>query len=211
MFGGQGFDSTGVRQGLLNDLWKFVPGTLDATRLTFSGQWTWQGGANTNKSNNPGAYGTLGVAAAPNVPGGRWGAATFTDASGNVWLFGGQGYDSTPAPGTVGLLNDLWKFSGGQWTWMGGSNIMNQNGVYGTKGTAAAANVPGGRQNAVLWTDATGNVWLFGGFGLDHAATVSSINGKNPTLNDLWEFKVANGSGYPDRTPLTRPARMACN
>jgi hypothetical protein len=29
------------------------------------------------------------------------------DASGNFWLFGGLGMDST---GTLGYLNDLWKF-----------------------------------------------------------------------------------------------------
>jgi N-acetylneuraminic acid mutarotase len=184
MFGGQGFDSTGIRQGLLSDLWEFVPGSIDATGFTFNGQWVWQGGSKI--SDQPGVYGTLGVASASNIPGGRWGAATYTDAAGDVWLFGGQGYDSAA---TVGLLNDLWKYSGGQWTWMGGSNIANKNGIYGTKGTAAAGQFPGGRQNAVIWTDATGNVWVFGGFGLDATLSVSAISGKNPTLNDLWEFK----------------------
>ena len=186
MFGGQGYDSTGVEPGLLNDLWEFIPSGFDTTTgLRYNGQWTWQGGPNT--FNNPGVYGTLGTASATNIPGGRWAAATFVDASGTVWLFGGQGYDSA---GNISLLSDLWKYSGGQWTWVGGSssNVGNLNGVYGTKGTGAPANIPGGRQNAVLWVDPSGNVWLFGGFGLDSVATVSSINGKNPTLNDLWEF-----------------------
>jgi hypothetical protein len=184
MFGGQGFDSTGIAPGLLNDLWEFTPSGLDSSALTYNGQWTWQGGPNT--FNHAGIYGTLGSASASNIPGGRWAAATFVDASGVVWLFGGQGYDSA---GNISLLSDLWKYSGGQWTWMGGSNVGNLNGVYGTQGTGAPANIPGGRQNAVLWVDVTGNIWLFGGFGLDATATVTSINGKNPTLNDLWEFK----------------------
>ena len=47
------------------------------------------------------------------VPGGRDGAATWTDQNGNLWLFGGWGDDSA---GTVGLLNDLWEYSGGLWT-----------------------------------------------------------------------------------------------
>ena len=67
----------------------------------------------------------------------------WTDAAGNVWLFGGLGYDSA---GTLGYLNDLWKYSAGQWTWMGGSNVGNQEGTYGTQGTAAAGNVPGARE-----------------------------------------------------------------
>jgi hypothetical protein len=185
MFGGQGYDSTGIAPGLLNDLWEFIPSGFDsATGLRYNGQWTWQGGPNT--FNQKGIYGTLGVASASNIPGGRWAAASFVDATGAVWLFGGQGYDSA---GNISLLSDLWKYSAGQWTWMGGSNIGNLNGVYGTQGSGAAGNMPGGRQNAVLWVDPSGNVWLFGGFGLDSVATVTSINGQNPTLNDLWEFK----------------------
>jgi len=31
----------------------------------------------------------------------------WTDASGNFWLFGGNGFDSA---GTQGYLNDLWKY-----------------------------------------------------------------------------------------------------
>ncbi len=40
---------------------------------------------------------------------------------GNLWLFGGGGYDST---GKEGVLNDVWKFTPsttgdtGEWTWM---------------------------------------------------------------------------------------------
>ncbi len=34
--------------------------------------------------------------------------SSWIDSSGNLWLFGGYGYDST---GTVGKLNDLWQYS----------------------------------------------------------------------------------------------------
>jgi len=37
---------------------------------------------------------------------------------GNLWLFGGSGYISSGPSG--GLLNDLWEYSNGQWTWMSG-------------------------------------------------------------------------------------------
>ncbi len=87
-----------------------------------------------------------------------------TDANGDLWLFGGDGYDST---GAFGHLNDLWKFNGTNWTWVSGADTGGQQGVYGTKGVAVAANVPGGRHGSVSWTDASGNLWLFGGTGYD--------------------------------------------
>jgi len=142
-----------------------------------NGEWTWVNGAKV--ANQIGTYGTQGTPAPSNVPGGRYGAATWTDAAGNLWLFGGDGYDST---GTGGGLNDLWKYSAGQWTWMGGSNLANQSGTYGSQGTPAAGNVPGARNRAATWTDAAGNFWLFGGAGYDSA-------GGYGYLNDLWKFQ----------------------
>jgi N-acetylneuraminic acid mutarotase len=147
-------------------------------------QWTWESGSNTastQTSAQPGVYGTLGVAAAGNVPGGRAGAVSWTDSSGNLWLFGGDGNDST---GTSGLLNDLWEFnlSSKEWTWVSGSNLNGHAGVYG----AAAGNVPGSRSNAVSWIDSSGNLWLFGGIGY------GSNYGIPGYLNDLWEFSPAS-------------------
>ena len=45
-----------------------------------------------------------------NVPGARKFAAASSDASGNLWLFGGRGRDGD---GTNGRLNDLWRFDVG--------------------------------------------------------------------------------------------------
>jgi hypothetical protein len=149
------------------------------------------GGSSTVGSNGgqAGVYGTLGTPASANIPGGRYSAASWIDASGNFWLFGGSGYDST---GTQGDLNDLWKYTPsatgdtGQWTWMGGSSTVGlnrgQSGVYGTLGTAAPANDPGGRLGAVGWIDASGNLWFFGGQGFDSTGTQGN-------LSDLWEFQ----------------------
>ena len=53
------------------------------------------------------------------------------------------------------------------WTWMSGSNSVNQSGVYGEKGNADIDNVPGARRDAVGWYDnLREEFWLFGGFGL---------------------------------------------
>jgi N-acetylneuraminic acid mutarotase len=184
LFGGVGYGSTGAT-GYLNDLWQYTPST---------GVWTWVSGGNGN--NASGVYGTQGTASASNVPGARQLASSWTDSSGNLWLFGGVGYDST---GAVGNLNDLWRFSpsAGQWTWVSGSNVGNANGTYGTQGTGSAGNVPGARQAATSWIDSSGNLWLFGGVG--NASTGSTGN-----LNDLWRFSpsagqwtwVSGGNGY---------------
>jgi hypothetical protein len=125
--------------------------------------------------NQGGTFGTKGVPAPENVPGARVGAVSWTDAAGNLWLFGGHRFTSN-----TGELNDLWRWDGTNWTWVSGSDSAVQSGTYGTKGVAAPANVPGARQSSVSWTDAGGNLWLFGGSGYD-----TQLLG---TLNDLWVF-----------------------
>jgi N-acetylneuraminic acid mutarotase len=165
LFGGWGVGSAGSGEGYLNDLWKFS-----------DGNWTWMAGLNTSSSPS-GVYGTRGVAATTNSPGGRYQAVSWVDSSGNFWLFGGLGVD---ANGTEEVLNDLWEFSNGEWTWVSGSTVVNQPGVYGTPSFPSPTNVPGARSEAVGWSDSFGNMWLFGGDG--YAAT-----GSGP-LDDLWEY-----------------------
>src|SRR5690606_31667821 len=49
------------------------------------------------------------------------------------------------------------------WTWISGSEVPNQDSVYGAKGVPAPGNTPGARSDAFSWTDAAGDLWLFGG------------------------------------------------
>jgi N-acetylneuraminic acid mutarotase len=187
-FGWYGDDSTGS-VGKLNDLWRYSPSTKE---------WTWISGEDV--ANVAGVYGTLGTASASNVPGARQAASSWIDSSGNLWLFGGYGYDST---GDLGYLNDLWQYSPStnEWTWVSGSSGDNASGVYGTQGTVSAGNVPGGHQAANSWIDSSGNLKLFGGYGYDSAGDLGA-------LNDLWQYSpstkewtwvsggnVANASG----------------
>ncbi len=174
MFGGNGNCSSGY--GKLNDLWKLNPSTH---------QWTWVNGQDAVNQNA--VYGTKGVANAANLPGSRSYAVTWTDNSGNLWMFGGWGYDGS---GNVNDLNDLWKYDIGanQWTWVSGTNLTLQNGSYGTLGVASTTNIPGARRHSVSWKDASGNLWLFGGYGLP------ASGGAENSLNDLWKYNISGGT-----------------
>ena len=209
LFGGEGYDASGA-WGELNDLWEFSPS---------ANYWTWVSGSSTlpgTLHGRVGVYGTLGESATGNSPGSRNKAISWTDDAGHLWLFGGNGYD---ANGDLGFLNDLWEFnpSTSEWAWMSGSNITTcisdsyaepecgQSGVYGSQGTPASANIPGGRFSASTWIDGDDNLWLFGGEGLDSGSGTGN-------LNDLWKYQptysvltatVASGStaSYPLNLP----------
>jgi len=203
LFGGSGYASNAGELNL-NDLWKFS---------TSTSQWTWMGGASILYPCNilfstpcpvPGTYGTRGTAASTNFPGARNASATWTDSSGNLWLFGGSGQD---ANNFGAWLNDLWEYNPGttEWTWMGGGSTIpascttgncGQPGVYGSLGTAASANVPGARLQAVSWTDQSGDFWLFGGWGIDE-------NGAVAYLNDMWEYQPSTTAVTPEAQTIT--------
>jgi hypothetical protein len=163
MFGGNGY-AAGSSQGPLDDLWKF-----DGTA------WTWVAGASTAGAAS--TYGTKGTAASSNDPGARQRAVSWF-ARGAAWVFGGLDGAGHPR-------SDLWKFDGTNWTWIAGSSSTNATGVYGSLGVAAATSGPGARQDAVGWTDASGQLWLYGGWGYDSAGTQSD-------LGDLWKFDGTN-------------------
>lgn len=152
------------------DLWRYSGGV-----------WTWLKG--TSAGNFPGVYGTQGVAAASNNPGGRheW-PSSWVDTSGNFWVFGGVGFDSA---GTQDYRNDLWKFDGTNWTWMRGGDVGRRVPTYGTQGVAQTTNTPGGRNGSAVWKDNAGTVWLFGGAGYDS-------NTDFVYLDDLWTFNGTN-------------------
>ena len=172
LFGGIAYDSIGGNAADINDLWKFSPISIT---------WTWEGGSNVNALTMvaKGVYGTQGVPNSANVPGARDGATGWADTSGNLWLFGGYGYDSS---GSFGALNDLWEFStsANTWIWVSGSNTVFATGNYGTQGIPSTSNVPQARERVSGWTDTTGNLWLFGGIGWSSNAA--------GMLNDLWKY-----------------------
>ena len=185
-----------------NDLWKYdTELTLPGINYT-STEGTWTPSAAPRAVDQPGVYtaGTL-------VPGSRTNAATWTDGSGNFWLFGGSGYDGTGPyrlpQRSVGIQRHRLDLGLGRQHQPEG-----QNGNYGAQGVAASTNIPGGRHEAADWTDANGNLWLFGGEGNDSVGTAFGI------LNDLWMYNIASNQwtwvagsnvanqngGYPSQT-----------
>ena len=156
-----------------SDLWEFKPSI---------NQWAWMKGPGT--AFQLGTYGTQNVASPLNNPGGRaFASYTFVDNNGDLWLFGGYGYDGV---GGYGYLNDLWKYSiaSNEWTWVSGSNLAMATATYGTMGVAAPGNVPGGRcESNASWCDNNNNLWVFGGMGLDN----NTIAGD---LGDLWMYNI---------------------
>ena len=66
-----------------------------------------------------------------------------------------------------GYLNDLWKYSNGEWIWISGNNTTNSPGIHGTKGIPSSSNYPGARSHVVGVIDSSGSFWLFGGKGYD--------------------------------------------
>jgi N-acetylneuraminic acid mutarotase len=169
-----------VRLGVL-----VLPAFLCLSAHAQTNEWTWMGGSKAGAENQ--VTGTLGVPANGNIPGARYQATTWTDKSGNFWLFGGAN-DIDACDWADRVLNDLWEFnpSTNEWAWMAGSSTGCQPGVYGMLGKPSVQNVPGGREDASGWTDSKGNLWLFGGYGLD-------ASGAWGVLNDLWEFNPSTG------------------
>ncbi len=169
MMGGEGRGASGTTNYRLNDLWKYDPAT---------GDWVWLKGTNTPPQ--AGVYGTAGVPAAANVPGGRSHAGTWIDTAGNLWLYGGIGYSTSTA--ATPRLNDLWKYNPAtnEWTWIKGSQGTTAvAATWGTQGVSAPANNPGSRSHVVTWIDKDNKLWLFGGY---HQAAPAGY------LNDLWRF-----------------------
>ena len=81
LFGGGEYDSTGA-VGNLNDLWRYSPR---------SGEWTWVGGEDVPMSWAlwHSRHGLGDERSGSALFGSSW-----IDSSGNLWLFGGEGFDS---------------------------------------------------------------------------------------------------------------------
>ncbi|HRG00220.1 MAG TPA: kelch repeat-containing protein [Bacteroidia bacterium] len=147
-------------------------------------QFTWINGS--TSVNQAADYGTQGVPSTTNSPGGREAAMTWTDGSGNFWLFGG--IDQTSA-----YKGDLWRYnpSTNEWTWVHGSNSSGAGApqISATaQGVPSISNTPGCRYGSCTWTSLDGNtLYLFGGWGMTGM-------GAQGLYNNLWSYDIANNT-----------------
>jgi N-acetylneuraminic acid mutarotase len=153
-------------------------------------QWTWIKGPTT--LNTSGIYGTMGVANAANIPGARI-DGSFVSLNNKIYLFGGYGLD---AEGNQGYLNDTWVYdpTTNNWTWLKGSNLINQSGSFGTINVTNSTNVPRGTFGQITWT-ANNKIYLFGGYNFDPVTFTFLCNTLweyNPTTNNWTWLKGAN-------------------
>jgi N-acetylneuraminic acid mutarotase len=153
--------------GLLNDTWKYNLSTKEWSPLNI----------NINQ-NQVGNYGTLGVPATTNTPGGRSNAASWIFNK-KIYLMGGYGFGNS---GPAGYLNDLWEYkpTTNMWTWLKGSFSIEQGGNYGTINIYNTNNIPGakaGSSNFIF----NNKLYLFGGYGYGSGVGAGY-------LNDLWEY-----------------------
>ena len=129
------------------------------------------------------------VASRENHPGSRRGGFTWTDRNGDLWLFGGSGYDKHQGLfAEPGLLSDLWLYSTKQnlWAWMGGLDASEGKPTYGKKGQPDISNLPGPRESGVsfTWGD---RLWMFGGEGHDKYQ-------RDGLLSDIWAYNELQNS-----------------
>lgn len=169
----------------------FLINSLNLTAQNM-GEWTWMKGTNTLNSN--GVFGIKGVPDTANYPPGLYEACSWTDTAGNFWLFGG-------AISNFSNYNTLWKYShqNNMWTWINGSNVIDDLGSYGIKSVPSSANCPPSRGYGIMsWTDKNNNLWLYGGF--------NSLGGIE--FQDLWKYDISTNewtwvSGSNTNTNLT--------
>ena len=64
--------------------------------------------------------------------------------------------------GVNGDLNDLWRWDGSEWTWMGGSSKVSSNSNFGTIGVASLSNQPGSRY-ASAFGSVSNSLVMYGG------------------------------------------------
>ena len=161
LFGGLGYDDSS-HLGYLNDLMKFNIST---------GEWTWMSGsAYRNQANN---YGVKGIANSTNIPGARSSYTKWKDLQENFWVWGGAS--------SIDRYNDGWQYNAltNQWTWVTGTNLPNDLGLYQSSCTFDSVSLPMSRseQRAAV-VDNCGKFWIFGGYHINNGGF----------LNDLWIF-----------------------
>ncbi|MFT7196394.1 MAG: hypothetical protein ACI83W_000751, partial [Marinoscillum sp.] len=170
IFGGFGVDANSTK-GLLRDLYIYNKDEKIAEHVSN------EGSSNTNAA---------GVYSGNMKPGSREFGQSWVDTNGNFWIFGGYGYDKT---GTVGYLNDLWKYNNTDgWVFVGGSELVDQSAKKNAeKGVEDALNWPAGVTMANSWQKSDGTIYLYGG---ENGGIRKEI--EEAYIKDFWKYNPTN-------------------
>ena len=177
----------------LGDLWRFdgVPTSVaDPSGANYEGiPFVFISGD--HDPDGPPQYCTRPPCSNPDVhPGSRYGATSWTQRDGKLWMFGGRGF-ANAAESNAGCssactyLGDYWSADArdGVWTWEGGSQRDAAGAVYHASGNNDQH--PGSRMMAVGWTDSRNDIaYMLGGLG--HVTRTSGGH-----MNDLWAFNMS--------------------
>ncbi|XP_078001250.1 uncharacterized protein LOC144453775 [Glandiceps talaboti] len=109
------------------------------------------------------------------------------------------------------------------WTWVDGLAIINQTSRFDIHGNnQSSQEYPGARSGSAVWQDSNGDVWMFGGEGIDSRQVDDDIivsDGGDTTylLNSLWQFemtkqtwKAVHQGGKDSLVPSSRHYAAAC-
>ena len=221
LFGGYGYDGTQPTAvlGFLNDLWEYTGGNwVFVGGSTTANQFGVYGTAGTpSASNQPGArQEAVGWADANGnlcVFGGEGldDAGTANGILNDLWVYNIAGNQWTWVMGAEPVPNSTRANHTGVYPSQTVVGPVNTTGAASTCGLASGLTVnnqgtnqvlcpavdltnaiPGSRWGAAGWIDAGGNLWLYGGWGLDSKAT----NG-NGALNDMWVYTPNTIAGQP--------------
>lgn len=167
--------------------------TTGVTNIFMCNQFNYQG--------NLGCYGEwLATVAMQSIKSTRY-TYVFTKGSQNLVNYGNCKYN--PAIGTEAIADYTYAYGPSQFcmesdkcgysmqyqadilqtasAWVLGSNVVNQQGISDTQGMPSQNNTPGARSRGGIFYDQSGNVYLFGGYGVGQ-------DGKQGYLNDLWQY-----------------------
>lgn len=164
MYGGQSRPPAYYGTPVNNDVWKFDIKT---------NLWICM-----NAGGSP-SFGSLNVPSASNMPPQSTSYTHWYDGR-NLYIFAGGDLSNNF------YYNDVWKYDpiANLWTWVGGDNNYNNNGLYTQMCSPGRSARPGSRieNRTAQMSGCTDVFWTFGGFDAQSAA-----------FNDLWSFDHSTG------------------
>ncbi|XP_053398488.1 uncharacterized protein LOC123543598 [Mercenaria mercenaria] len=129
-----------------------------------------------------------------NYPSGRSGATTWVSDD-RLFMFGGNilANNLRSKHMMIGNVGDLWEYDKLQDLWLyytGPQKVCNTATQFGDLGSASTRSNPGCRRRASSWTDTHGNLWMFGGDGIDNSQASLSVFAHSKLLSDIWFYNL---------------------